>query len=331
VYLGAPEHIAHQPARPTRSAAIDVMRAVAIILVVFGHVQRGLFQTGQATGVYWETVYPVLDYFIYIFHVPVFFATSGVLLERHAAQTPRQFLARAGRLVLLYLIWNTVNAIPAVFFAGYINRSFGRAGYLDAINPLHVNGIMWFFVALICAQAVHVLTRRHQPLRLLAIGLAVVVLAIDADFHGAAYGSLWLLLGAEVARRKLLDDAACSPQQAALSMAGYLIAGAACYALGVPAMLAVPACAFALHALYCAGQRRALQGSPLVAIGKETLSIYVMHVLVVAGLRIALLRGLQLQPSGLLIIALTLAGVVMPIAAVRLLRRFGLSRWLLLD
>src|SRR4029077_8002887 len=134
------------------------------------------FQTGQATGIYWDAVYLVLDYFIYVFHVPVFFATSGVLLERHAAQTPRQFASRIGRLVLLYLIWNTINAIPAVFFAGYINRSFGRAGYLDAINPLHVNGIMWFFLALICAQTLHFLTRRQQWVRLIAMGLAVVVL-----------------------------------------------------------------------------------------------------------------------------------------------------------
>jgi fucose 4-O-acetylase-like acetyltransferase len=331
MFVGAPEHMAWQPAKPSRNPAIDVMRAVAIMLVVFGHVQRGLFQTGQATGIYWDAVYLVLDYFIYVFHVPVFFATSGVLLERHAAQTPRQFASRIGRLVLLYLIWNTINAIPAVFFAGYINRSFGKAGYLDAINPLHVNGIMWFFVALVCAQTLHVLTRRHHALRLIAIGLAVVVLAFDVDFHGAAYGSLWLLGGAEVARRKLLDDVSCDPWQAGLSAAGYLIAGAACYALGVPSTLAIPPCAFALHALYCVGQSHVRWPGILTMAGKETLSIYVMHVLVVAGLRIALIKVLQVQPSAILIVALTLAVVALPIAAVHLLRRLGVSKWVLLD
>jgi fucose 4-O-acetylase-like acetyltransferase len=331
MFVGAPEHMAWQPARPARNSAIDVMRAVAIMLVVFGHVQRGLFQTGQASGVYWDMVYPVVDYFIYVFHVPVFFATSGVLLERHADQTPKQFGVRIGRLVLLYLIWNTINAIPAVFFAGYINRSFGQAGYLDAINPLHINGIMWFFVALICAQTLHFLTRRHRWLRLTAIGLSVVVLGLDADFHGAAYGSLWLLLGADVARRKLLDNFDYDLSQVCLSVAGYLIASAACYALGVPATLAIPGCAFALHALYCAGQSGALRPGLLTAIGKETLSIYVMHVLVVAGLRIALVKGLQVQPSAMLIVVLALAGIAIPVAAVHVLRRLKLSRWLLLD
>ncbi|HTO59759.1 MAG TPA: acyltransferase [Bradyrhizobium sp.] len=331
MFAGAPEHTAWQPAPPARSAAIDVMRAVAIMLVVFGHVQRGLFQTGEASGLYWDAVYPVVDYFIYVFHVPVFFATSGVLLERHGERTRRQFGARIGRLVLLYLLWNTINAIPAVVFSGYINRSFGKAGYLDAINPLHVNGIMWFFFALICAQTLHVLTRRQQWVRLIAIGLAVVVLALDRDFHGAAYGSLWLLLGAEVARRKQLDDASNGPQQAGLSCAGYLTAGAACYVLGVPYTLAIPACAFALHALYCAGQSRAEWPAALTSIGKATLAIYVMHVLVVAGLRIALLKGLQTKPTVMLIVVLTLAGIVLPIAILSLLRRLGLSRWLLLD
>jgi fucose 4-O-acetylase-like acetyltransferase len=323
--------MAYQPARPARSVAIDFMRAVAIVLVVFGHVQRGVFQTGQAAGLYWDAVYPIVDYFIYVFHVPVFFATSGALLERHPEQTSRQFGRRIARLVMLYLIWNTVNAIPAVAFTGYINRSFGRAGYLDAINPLHVNGIMWFFVALMIAQTLHFLTRRHQELRWLLIGLSVVVLAIDADFHGAAYGSLWLLLGAEIARRKLLDDVSFTQRQAGSSVAAYLIASGLCYMLGVPYTLAIPACAFALYALCCVGQSQLGQLGLLTSAGKETLSIYVMHVPVVAGLRIALLKGLQLQPSAVLIVALTLAGVAMPIVAVTLLRRLDLSRWVLLD
>src|ERR1044071_4096710 len=121
MFVGAPEAMAY---RPARSLAVDVMRAVAIVLVVFGHVQRGLFQTGLTAGVYWDVVYPVVDYFIYVFHVPVFFVTSGMLLERRLQQSPRQFAVRIGRLVLLYLLWNTINAIPAVVFAGYINRSF---------------------------------------------------------------------------------------------------------------------------------------------------------------------------------------------------------------
>jgi fucose 4-O-acetylase-like acetyltransferase len=307
------------------------MRAVAIVLVVFGHVQRGLFQTGQASGVYWDVVYPIVDYFIYVFHVPVFFATSGVLLERHSKQSPRQFAIRIGRLVLLYVLWNTINAIPAVVFTGYINRSFGRASYLDAINPLHINGIMWFFVALMFAQTVHFLTRRHQPIRWLAIGLSVVVLAADADFHGAAYGSLWLLVGAQIAGLKLLDDIRFNPRQAGLSLAAYLVASALCYALGVPYTLAIPACAFALHALYCVGHGHSVQPGLLTSVGRETLSIYVMHVPVVAGLRIALVKGLQVPPSGVLIAALTLAGVAIPIVAVTLLRRLGLSKWVLLD
>jgi fucose 4-O-acetylase-like acetyltransferase len=326
--VGAPEHTDCQPAR---SLVIDFMRAIAITLVVFGHVQRGLFQTGQASGIYWDSVHPIVDYFIYVFHVPVFFATSGVLLERYSEQSTRQFAVRIGRLALLYVLWNAINSIPAVFFTGYINRSFGRAGYLDAINPLHINGIMWFFVALMFAQTAHFLTQRHQLIRWFVIGLSVVVLATDTDFHGAAYGSLWLLVGAQIARLKLLDDIRFSPWRAGLSLAAYLVASTLCYALGVPYTLAIPACALALYALYCAGYGHPVQPGLLTSIGKHTLSIYVMHVLAVAGLRIALVKGLQVQPSGVLLVALTLAGVAIPIVAVTLLRRLGLSKWVLLD
>jgi fucose 4-O-acetylase-like acetyltransferase len=313
-----------------RSLVIDFMRAVAIILVVFGHAQRGLFQTGQVAGVYWDAVYPVVDYFIYVFHIPVFFATSGILLDR-SEQSPRQFAARIGRLALLYLLWNTMNAIPAVVFLRFINRSFGRAGYLDAINPVHINGIMWFFVALMFAQTLYFLTQRRQLTRWVAICLSVLVLAIDADFHGAAYGSLWLLAGAEISRLKLLDGNYFSRRQAGLCLASYLIASALCYELNIPYYLAIPACAFGLFALYSFGQVQVDHPVSLTFVGKNTLSIYVMHVLAVAGIRIALIKVFDVQPSAALIIPLTLAGIAIPLTTVILLRRLRLSKWVLLD
>ena len=316
---------------PIRSLVIDFMRAVAIMLVVFGHAQRGLFQTGQVSGIYWDMIYPAVDYFIYVFHIPAFFATSGLLLERSSEQTTRQFAARIGRLAALYLIWNTVNAIPAAFFSKFINRSFGQAGYLDAINPVHINGIMWFFVALMIAHLLYFLTRRHVLMRWLVIGLSLGVLAADADFHGAAYGSLWLLAGAEISRLKLLDGRAFSRRQAGLSLIAYVIASALCYALNIPYDLAVPACAFGLFALYCFGQLPAMQPNGLIFIGRNTLSIYVMHVLAVAGMRIALINVFHVRPSAALIIALTFFGIAIPLVAVTLLRRLRLSKLALLD
>jgi fucose 4-O-acetylase-like acetyltransferase len=301
------------------------------MLVVFGHAQRGLYQTGQVSGVYWVMIYPVVDFFIYVFHIPVFFATSGLLLDRHFEQSPRQFAARIGRLALLYLLWNTINAIPAVFFLRFINRSFGRAGYLDAINPAHINGIMWFFVALMVAHTFYFVTQRHVLMRWLAIGLCVVALAIDADFHGAAYGSLWLLIGAEVSRLKLLDGRYFSRPQAGLSLLAYVIASALSYAVGIPYYLAIPACAFGLFALYSLGQTQVVQPNFVTFVGKNTLSIYVMHVLAVAGLRIAFINFFQIRPSAILIVVLAFAGIAVPLLAVTLFRRLRISKLLLLD
>jgi fucose 4-O-acetylase-like acetyltransferase len=321
----------HASSGPVRCPAIDFMRAVAIMLVVFGHAQRGLFQTGQVSGVYWVMIYPVVDSFIYVFHIPVFFATSGFLLDRHFNQSPRQFAARIGRLALLYLLWNTINAIPAVFFLRFINRGFGQAGYLDAINPAHINGIMWFFVALMFAHTFYFVTDRHVRMRWTAIGLCVVALAINADFHGAAYGSLWLLVGAEVARRKLLDGRCFSRPQAGLFMLAYVIASALSYAVGIPYYLAIPACAFGLFALFSFGQTQVIQPDFVSFVGKNTLSIYVMHVLAVAGLRIALINFFQVRPSAILIVVLTFAGIAVPLMAVTLFRRLRISKLLLLD
>jgi len=93
------------------------MRGIAILLVIFGHAQRGIFQAAQPEGLYWSHIYPALDYFIYVFHVPVFFATSGILLERQARNSFRDFRSRETRIIGLYLLWNFINAVPAFVFS----------------------------------------------------------------------------------------------------------------------------------------------------------------------------------------------------------------------
>lgn len=314
----------------TEADAIYFMRVVAIALIVFGHAQRGLAETGMASGTYWSSIYPVVDYAIYEFHVPIFFLTSGLLLEQRNGESLSRLLFRLRRLLLLYLIWNFINAVPAYVFSDLTNRNFGNAGLIDAFNPFHINGIMWFFVALAFAYVAHFLTFRRRVLRWIAILVAVVVLARDVDFAGAAYGTLWLLLGAEVARTFTDRDIDNRGLFMVAAAAVYAAATFCFYGLNVPYTLAIPAGAAAILFFYCAGRVNSL-GPTILFMGKNTLSIYVMHVIIVAGLRILLVRILHLDPSAGLIVVLTIGGIFAPLLLLLGLRYAGLSRLLLLE
>jgi len=60
-----------------RSGWVDYAKAIGIILVVYGHVARGLYNAGIAFP---EPLYSLTDSVVYSFHMPLFFFLSGIIL-----------------------------------------------------------------------------------------------------------------------------------------------------------------------------------------------------------------------------------------------------------
>jgi fucose 4-O-acetylase-like acetyltransferase len=312
----------------SRDSAIDFMRAVAIVLIVFGHAQRGLFASGDHGSPEWFNFYVVSDYFIYTFHVPVFFITSGFLVERRSPVPRTQSVARLLKLLRLYLIWNTLNAIPAIIFSDMINREVGEGGAWAMLNPLRPTGIMWFFPALMAAHLLHALTQPWKWIRYPLMAAALLVLAFGADYSGIAFGTFWFLAGASLAGTNFQAKDTFQPVTIAVALFGYVVMTWLSYRWDVPVTLALPSCLLAICALYEIG--RALPALALTRVlSQETLAIYVMHVIFMAGLRILLVKVLQVSSVPLLISAITLAGIVCPLAASWSARRLALGRFLL--
>ncbi len=61
--------------RGDRADWVDYAKAIGIILVVYGHVARGIFNSGIVVPVH---AYEVLDSIVYSFHMPLFFFLSGL-------------------------------------------------------------------------------------------------------------------------------------------------------------------------------------------------------------------------------------------------------------
>ncbi|BEL98781.1 hypothetical protein SM14VA2_11940 [Serratia marcescens] len=62
-----------------REAWVDYAKGIGIILVVFGHVNRGLYSAGiQLSG----SSYLLTDSIIYSFHMPLFFFLSGLFFTQ---------------------------------------------------------------------------------------------------------------------------------------------------------------------------------------------------------------------------------------------------------
>lgn len=73
---------------PGRVAWVDIARGVGIVLVVAGHVERGLVAASVARGPLW----PWWDYALYTFHMPLFFVLAGINVPRSLAKGRGSFL-----------------------------------------------------------------------------------------------------------------------------------------------------------------------------------------------------------------------------------------------
>lgn len=79
---------------------LDVLRGVAVILVIFGHCLQSSFVNYPKLPVY---------YLIYSFHVPLFVFVSGYLLKFQLKKSTKHFInERFFRLFIPYLIWMTI-------------------------------------------------------------------------------------------------------------------------------------------------------------------------------------------------------------------------------
>ncbi|GLB48667.1 acyltransferase family protein [Neptunitalea lumnitzerae] len=153
---------------------IDVLKGIAIFLVVFGHTIR---QTESLV-------------FIYSFHMPLFFIISGLFFNEKKFQNFGDVIIKKARTLLLpyvtfyvlgYLYWFFVekNVRPGLdlpFYNPLVAFLYGS----DIGEFKSVNGILWFLPALFAAESILYLLLQLNKRILIIIGLifSLVVAAV---------------------------------------------------------------------------------------------------------------------------------------------------------
>ncbi len=317
-------------ALPRRRAELDIARALGIVLVVAGHaiigVERALGD-GPAVRVALTLIYAV--------HMPFFFALSGLLAGRALAEPAPAFARRLiSRFALPYLVWSLVLLGFHAAFGDYTNTR------VTAPNPLRIlwapPSVMWFLYVLAAAFVLARVTTRPADRRLLGAALVLVGPWLDTWLFGYLR-FVGIFLVATTVELDAVRAAARHPAARALAAlafaTGVFAALAAAHAplAGYPAaaLRDLPAGLGGSLLVLAAGAALAAQGGAVAegaaAVGRRTLPIYLAHVLVLAALRIVLIR-LGLRDPALLLLVLIPAGVALPLVAAHLAERLGVAR-----
>ena len=91
-----------------RNSWVDYAKAIGIILVVFGHVERGLISAGMVTDPASLAALMLADSVIYSFHMPLFFFLSGLFFIESLARRGRIGLLanKLDTLIYPYILWS---------------------------------------------------------------------------------------------------------------------------------------------------------------------------------------------------------------------------------
>lgn len=143
-----------------RDTTIDIAKGIAIIAIVFGHIQRGMWASGLGT----EALRPykfMLDYGVYFWHLVVFAFLSGLFVTRGATKTTASsYLTK--RLVLfgyLYVVWQVLQVGMKLVLP---SNSSDKTTVMSLLELWKPEGQLWFFPWLIIVTIIAVLGRVWQ-------------------------------------------------------------------------------------------------------------------------------------------------------------------------
>jgi uncharacterized membrane protein YcfT len=280
----------------SRLAWVDAAKGLSIVLVVLHHTVYFLDTSGLAPA-------PVVagNEALASLRMPLFFLASGLLVAGPLAAPWRTLLhKRVAFFLWLYLLWTLIRF---TFFATLVPPGVDPDDSADPMNVvlalLLPGPSMWFLYALALFSVLGKLLRRVPVAVQLAASGVLSALAgaglLDFDSRWIAICRFlfFFLLGWHA--KSLIERMVRATSLLKVAAAAVVCVAAAGGAVALD-LRAVPGVAWALNCLavafgvlFAAWISRYVIGRPLVALGRRTLPIYLIHMLwlavIVAGIR----------------------------------------------
>jgi fucose 4-O-acetylase-like acetyltransferase len=124
---------------------VDYAKAIGIILVVYGHVVRGLNKGGIDLPAY---LYQLSDSIVYSFHMPLFFFLSGLFFYKSFSTkgATKLISSKVDTIFYPYIIWSMLQGGAEVFLSNYTNGNVSLNEVLSLLWSPRAQ--FWFLYAL---------------------------------------------------------------------------------------------------------------------------------------------------------------------------------------
>ncbi|WP_269518228.1 acyltransferase family protein [Alteromonas sp. BMJM2] len=128
----------------SREEWTDYAKAIGIVLVVYGHVARGLHESGIGIA---NKYHVLIDSIIYSFHMPLFFFLSGLFFYHSFAKRGffKLCLNKVDTIAYPYMLWTIIQGSIGVLLASVTN---GSANFSEVFSFWQPYAQFWFLYAL---------------------------------------------------------------------------------------------------------------------------------------------------------------------------------------
>ncbi|HFZ8995334.1 TPA: acyltransferase family protein [Citrobacter freundii] len=321
-----------------REQWVDYAKGIGIILVVVGHVNRGLDSSGIFIS---ESFFKLFDSIIYSFHMPLFFFLSGLFFIKsiEKAGKAKFVVKKLETIAYPYVLWSIIQGLVAVLLSRFTNA---KTDIMSVFSfPVEPIAQFWFLYALfmIFMVACIIYNKRYFTSYLPVITLVSFFLYIYSDNIGNAFhadfitkNSIFFFAGvmfstvrmsAKSSQFSLITLAISFILFCAIQYKFHFMDGMFYDDIGISTFFVA---IISIFFVFCLSTVLGMVGiEPLRKIGEYSMIIFLVHILAGSGTRIILSKFLGVDNWYLHIIVGTAAGVVLPIVFYKVTKMLKLN------
>jgi fucose 4-O-acetylase-like acetyltransferase len=309
---------------------VDYAKGIGIILVVFGHVLRGIHDANIGLN---ETFFGFTDKLVYSFHMPLFLLLSGLFAERWTTKYSLRagVLNKAKLLLIPYFVWSAIQGSINIVLSQYTNQKTTAATLIYGIF-LNPSAQFWFVYFLFIMFVLFGAMIKILPSNVILLTFSALYLInnyVNFPYHLEMIfnNMLFFCLGSFVYRVISVNRVQQALSKSSTSIILFILFGiiGSLYSNYWSTVLLQISSAFLGIALvvslaFYLGSKNRIPW--MESLGRMSMPIYLMHILAGSGTRIIMLNVMHIDNILLHISLGVFVGLILPILIYRIIYKF---------
>lgn len=290
--------------------SIDVLKGITIILVVIGHAVQGVASSQNLTiNTEYNSIF-ILRQIIYGFHMPLFFIIAGLFVDFWSKKFFKEaILQKIYRLMVPYFIWSAITAMAMQIASNYTNSGLGIKDFL--LSPIIPFSQYWFLYVLFFIHVIYYVLMNMKICngKLLFLLLSIILYLLNPlidniwVFNDLFKNMIFFSIGSYILDFINLEQFQCN--RIILPIIFFLLINVIYIKLlyigndllnyYFKFITSIIGSGFIFFIAYYSVNKIKIVKNILCFFGKKSMEIYCLHLLILAGTRILLLKFLKMD------------------------------------